>query len=166
MANKFRFSAGEDNAQKMPVPDDVNIEVGDCLFLDGATNLRNSGSSTADYKAYPFSSLSTGSLTSELVAASDYFLGIALEAATSGDRSEILVGTDGDWNLDAYTASTAKLGYFIEPYGATAGNITDQTVEVATTATNPLGYCLTTGSSQTTVKVRLRTVYGFGGKIS
>ena len=166
MSDKFRFSKGLANTVSAPTPADTAIEVGDFLVLDAATNLRNGASSTASYKAYPFSSLDSNSITTELANASDYFLGIALEASDGGEDENILVGTDGDWNVDIYTSSTCKMGYSCESYGASTPNTQDQQVAVAASTTNPLGWCLTTGTSKTTCVMRMRSRYGVAGLIA
>ncbi len=166
MSDKFRFSKGLANTISAPTTTETEIEVGDLVFLDGVDNLMGGASSTASYKAYPFSSLDSNSITTELANASDYFLGIALEASDHLDEENILVGTDGDWNVDIYTSSTCKMGYSCESYGASTPNTQDQQVAVAASTTNPLGWWLTTGTSKTSCIMRMRSRYGVAGLIA
>jgi hypothetical protein len=168
MSDKSRFRKGIFNTIAIPADEDTNIEVGDFCFVDIADNLRNGASSTATHHVFPYSSFDTNSLTTELAAASDYFIGIALEAHDAGTEENILIGTDGDWNVDLYTSSTCAIGDVIEPYSASTPNTSDQTCQVVALASkaNPIGYVLTDGTSQTTCIMRMRSLLGLGGLIS
>ncbi|RLC65115.1 MAG: hypothetical protein DRI01_01960 [Chloroflexi bacterium] len=169
MADKYRFLKGPMNTIVVPVQPNTEIEVGDFVFLDAVDNLRNNDSSTASHKAYPFDSLDAAAgHAAAAVDASDYFLGIALEAHDSDSVDDnILVGTDGDWVMDLDTTTSVKVGYSIEPYSASGVEVYDQkckAVPIGSQA-NPLGWCIKEEDNATEVQFRMRSKYGLGGLI-
>jgi hypothetical protein len=170
MADKYRFIKGPMNTIVAPVQSNTVIEVGDFLFLDSVDNLRNDDSSTASHKAYPFDSLDAAAgHAGAATDASDYFLGISLEAHDADSHDDnILVGTDGDWKMDLTSTTSVKVGYSIEPSSATGIEVYDQKCNavVVGSQTNPLGWCIKEEASASEVQFRMRSRYGLGGIIA
>jgi hypothetical protein len=161
MANVMRHIRGDMNL--VAVTAGAAIEEGDLLFLDNTDNKRGGGNSTADYKVYPFSSLADGANTNN-VEASDQFAGIAMRAITSAEATagkKTLVATTGDFKMPLAASTTCKVGYSVEPSGSADSSVKNQEVTVASSATNPLGICLSEGTL-TSIHMRIRTILGEG----
>jgi len=98
MANTHRHVYGENNPKKVPAVASVAIEIGDVVYLDGAS-------------VKPASSLADlGMLVTNQEAIHDGFVGVAMQARLTSQAAEglITVGTTGVWEFDLRTALVAQ----------------------------------------------------------
>jgi len=115
-----RSSWGEGLQVQVPVYGNVEIEMGDLLFLDRVDGLRSRGTSTATWGAFPLSKISGTTLTlaSNRTLAATYFLGVAAWHSDSGVTEELSVHIDGLFNYPLKGARHVKPLYRVIPCGS------------------------------------------------
>lgn len=139
---------------KVPVFGNIEIDKGDLIFLDDLNNLRNRGSSTATYHAYPFSKISGSTLTleSNRTLASESFLGIAGWHSESGATETIIVYIEGKFNYPLKNQRYTKIGFDVIPAGSGV-TLYNQKVAVTSSSDDSIGKVADSGQFRSSVDV-------------
>lgn len=127
MANTMRWRYGETNPVMAPVDSATVIEIGDLVYLDGAA--AKPASDQADQ----------GAELANQTLFQDAFLGVAMQASSSGDTDAIRVSTTGVFEFECDT-TTHEVGDLIGAGETTAGDgLASQRVAVAPNAAAAIG---------------------------
>ncbi len=126
------------------------------MFLDRVDGLRDKGSSTADWYAYPFSKVSgaTNTLASNRTLAKGNFLGVAATFSDSGVTESIAVYIDGLFDYPLKNARNAKVGYDVIPCGSGV-TLYDQKVEMVSSSSDKIGITCSSGDFSSSIDVRI-----------
>jgi len=169
MANVMRHRREDTRSILAPVTGTAVVEIGDLMVLADLTTILNATTTyggtlptAADYKVYPFSYVGSGNQTKDEIAASDHFIGVAMQASASGETDPIRVATDGVFEFALDAATTIYPMDVMEVYSTAHLAVADQTVTKGTT--DPLGRAVSSqgaalGSSVSYVDVRIATKY-------
>lgn len=146
MANVNRWVEDDPRVILTTVASAVTVEIGDLMFLDDANNLRNHGSSTANYFAYPIAYLRTSGSSLELnkVELKDHFLGVAMDdkdGITDGSNMKIPIATSGKFKYGLKPARTVYIGNYVGASGSTTDSpMYNQKILNTTDSTKAIGY--------------------------
>ena len=172
MADVNRWDHGDKNCIGVTVLSGTTVEMGDLMFLDDTDGLREEGSSTADYTAYPVEHLRpTATLSSNKGYIETRFLGVAMEGKDGGVNQPeklIAIARSGIFEFDMKPARTVKVGYYAGPSGTTsASNFFNQKVMVEEEAnkTHCYGHFVEYKTHAQSALVMIKTRY-YGGMIS
>ena len=166
MANVNRYIEGEKKEVLVLVQSSVTVEVGDLMFLDKVNNLRNNGSSTADYTAYPIENfrISGASLELNKNSLKDYFLGVAMDdkdGISNGSDMNIPIATTGKFDYDLKPGGTINIGEMFSASGTTsASNLLNQKIMKTSEVTKALGYFAESKIHAQSIEVFLNTFMG------
>lgn len=144
---------------RVPVYGNVEIDRGDLLFLDSVNGLRTRGTSTASFRAFPFSKVSgsTLSLSSNVELAATNFLGVAAWHSDNGVTEELGVWTHGLFEFPLKSARFAKPLLRVLPCGSGV-TLYNQKVQVDTSgSTKYIGLCAEYGQFKANAQVILRS---------
>lgn len=127
MASNNRYIEGERNVIPMSVQGGVTVELGDLMFIENTTNLRNDGSSTATLYAFPFEYFRTSgaSLTVNRQTIKSYFVGVAMDDKDGRSESSsvmITIGTMGKYKFPLKPARSVYPGDMFGASGSTSGS--------------------------------------------
>lgn len=127
MANNMRWRWGETNPVCVEIGASVAVEIGDLLYLD-------SGS------VYPASHLSSsGTIATKQSSFGSKFLGVAMQAKSSGRANMIRVATSGVFSFDCASASFL-FGDLVTPAANSSSNgLEDQKIVETSTAAAGIG---------------------------
>ena len=150
------------NVVTVPVQGKTQIYRGDLLFLDMVDGLRERGSSSADWYAYPFSKISgtTLSLASNKELAYDNFIGIASWHSDSGVTEDIHVFIEGLFSYPLKNARYVKPLYAVIPSGSGV-TLYDQRVAIESGTTNTKIIGLATHKKQFASSVEFKVITYF-----
>lgn len=146
MANVNRYISGERDEILVLVNSSVTVEVGDLMFLDKANNLRNDGSSNADFTAYPVEYFRTSGASVELnkQTLKTYFLGVALDdkdGISNGEDVNLTVATAGKFEYDLKPGRSVDVGNMFSASGTTsASNLINQKIMKTSDTNKALGF--------------------------
>lgn len=140
-----RYVEGAKNAKLVAVQGGVTVSIGDLMFLDNSNNLRNNGSSTADYHAYPVACLRSGtSIETNKNELKERFLGVALDdkdGVANSPEINISIASSGKFIFDLKPNKTVDIGKYFGPSGTTSNSdIFNQKVMLTTDVTQALGF--------------------------
>lgn len=129
MANTMRWRYGDTCPVQLPVAAEVEIEIGDLVYLDAGAALP--ASAQADQ----------GSSVLNLSTFQDGFVGVAMQASPLGTASTIRIATTGVFEFDC-DAMTNELGNALSVGVDLAGEqLIDQKVADAATLATAIGRC-------------------------
>jgi len=140
-----KYISGEKFPTLISVSGGVTVEVGDLLFLDNTSGLRDDGGSTASSKAYPlkYFRLSGSSLELNRSGVPNYFVGVALSdkaGKTGSSDFNINVATEGVFEIPIKPGRTVYVGNFASASGTTtSSNLFNQYVKRTTDINYALG---------------------------
>ncbi|MCO6045758.1 hypothetical protein NG895_17815 [Aeoliella sp. ICT_H6.2] len=129
MANKMRWRYGDTNPVMLPVDAATVIEIGDLVYLD--TDDAKPASSQSD----------SGTPAANQEALHDAFVGVAMQASSAGQVTDIRVATTGVFELDC-VSTTFEVGDLVgaaENAGGTA--LEDQQAIAVATENLAIGRC-------------------------
>jgi hypothetical protein len=134
----MRWRYGDTNPVQMPTPAQVNVEIGDLMYLDDAS-------------AFPASSLEDqGTLLGNQQLFQDVFLGVAMQSSPIGHAGPIRIATSGVFEFDC-VPGPRELGALIGTTENAAGNqLESQRVAEVSTATAAIGRCAKRSPTVTT----------------
>ena len=133
------------------------------MFLDNADNLRNDGSSTADYSAYPIEHfrISGSSLELNKQNLKNYFLGVAMDdkdGISGGQDINLTVATAGKFEYDLKPGRTVDIGDMFSASGTTsASNLLNQKIMLTEDSNKAIGYFAENKTHAITAEVFLKT---------
>jgi len=147
------------NTAVVKVRGNVEVEEGDLMFLDRVDGLRDKGTSTADWYAYPFEKLScsTGTLAANRTLAKENFVGVAAGYSESGVTEDLAVYADGIFRYPLKHSHHTKVGYYVVPAGS-GTTLYNQKVEVKSDDSDFIGIVCDSGEFRSTVDVRISTL--------
>ena len=161
MANVHRYRRGDQAIVEVPVDDTTVVEIGDFICRVIQTDVDADSDLTLDYGCPATQLVTAGNATTEREAGADQFVGIALSASLNGDTDDLLVATEGFFELDQKTAAAIGFGDPVEIY-SDGTNCEDQTVVEG--STSPIATCVRhkTGTTLTRVLCKLLPSKLFG----
>lgn len=165
MANVQRYIDGTKNTVTVLVKSGVTVELGDLMFIDNASNLRNDGSSIANFFAYPVEYLRVSGASVELnkEVLKSYFVGVALDdkdGISGGSDENISIATSGKFVYDLKPAKTIKVGEFFSASGTTsASDLLNQKIMKTEDSDKVLGYFAESKTHAANAYVFIRTIY-------
>lgn len=131
MANTMRWRYGDTNPVVLPVAEAQGVEIGDLVYLDGATGNAVPAGSQPD----------AGTSALNQLAFQDNFVGVAMQASPSGEATSIRIATAGVFELDC-DAVTWQLGEAVACAVDGAGDqLFDQKVESTSSLDSAIGRC-------------------------
>lgn len=133
MANVHRFRYGDQALISVPVDDTTVVEMGDFIDRVIQTDVDADATLTINYGCTPAQLVTAGDAATEREAAADQLLGIAVSASLDGDTDDILVATEGFFELDQKVAAAIHVGDSVEIY-SNGTNCEDQTVVEGTSS--------------------------------
>ena len=167
MSGKNRYIRGSKKETVLIlVKTGVTVDVGDLMFLDNADNLRNDGSSTADYTAYPIEHFRTSgaSLEQNKTSLKDYFLGVALDdkdGISNGTDKNIPIAITGKFEYDLKPGRTVYNGDLFCAAGTTiASDLINQKIMKTSDESKALGYFRESKVHANVAEVFIRTALG------
>lgn len=129
MANTMRWRYGDTNPVMLPVASDVDVEIGDMVFLDSGA-------------AKPASvQVDQGSSAANQTVFHENFVGVAMQASPLGEASSIRIATTGVFEFTCDAATTelgAGIATAVNPTGDT---LYDQKVVVTPSLATAIGRC-------------------------
>jgi len=146
LANVNRYIEGQKDSLLLLVNSSVTVEVGDLMFLDDLDGLRDDGSSSADFTAYPISYLRTSgsSLELNIIALKEHFLGVALDdkdGISNGSDMILPFATSGKFDYDLKTGRSINVGEMFSASGTTsASNLLNQKIIYTDEVSKALGF--------------------------
>jgi len=159
-----RHVGGDANVVLVTVTSGVTVVLGDLMFLDNADNLRNDGSSTVNYFAYPleYFRMSGGSLTLNRAGVTPAFLGVAMDDVDGINNNlnvKIPIATTGKFNFDMKPAKTVYASDMFGASGTTSGsNLFNQKIMKVTDDAFHLGRFAESRQHATKADVFIHTV--------
>lgn len=172
MANVNRWIEGERNTVLVGVVSGVTVEMGDLMFLDDADSLRDTGTSTVNYLAYPIAYLrgSGVSLITSKENLKSHFLGVAVsdkDSITGGTEVLVSVAKSGKFKFGLKPNKTVHIGEMFSAAGTTVDSIMfNQLIAKTTNSTMALGYITQRKLHAQSVEVFIRSAYGPEGGVA
>jgi hypothetical protein len=175
MANVNRHLRGDQDIIIADVRGNVTVEVGDFMVRNGQNGMigystNDTSLIAADNYAFPFSYVRSSTAATELDnSVSENFLGVAMEASTSGNTEKISIATAGVYRypLDSLE-SNVTLGSLVSAVSPTSvSGISTQAVINHATASGVgssmyLGRCVKTESGASYIDFDLHTTFNKG----
>ena len=157
----YRRGWGEGTQCEVNVHGGTTIAKGDLLFLDRVDGLRNRGTSSKDYYAYPFSDISGTTLTlaSRRTLASENFVGVAAWHSDGGVTENLVIHTSGLFKYPLKNSRHLKIGKNIEPAGSGV-TLHNQKVSTSNSASSDhIGLVANSGTFQSSVEMNIFTLF-------
>jgi len=127
MANVERYRYGKKDLILVPVDETTVVEIGDFICRAISTDYDADNTVTLNYGCTPAQLVTAGNAATEMGAAADQLLGIAVSASLNGQTDDILVATKGFFELTQKAAAAIHVGDSVAIY-SNATNCEDQTV--------------------------------------
>lgn len=139
MSNTHRYRRGDQEIIEAPVDDTTLVEIGDFMCRVASADSADDATLTDDNCCPVTYLVDAGDAAANREAGADQFLGIALTQSLDGQTDEILIATEGFFELTQKAAAAIDIGDGVEMYSS-AVNCEDQTVVEG--STSPIAVCV------------------------
>lgn len=146
MSNVHRYRRGDQGLIEMPVDPETVVEIGDFICRAVAADTADDANVATNYCCPPTYLVDSGDAAANREAAADQFVGIAVSASLEDEEDDVLIATEGIFELTQKTAAAIHVGDPVEIY-ASATNCEDQTVVEG--STSPIAVCVKHKTSDT-----------------
>lgn len=139
----------------------IEIDKGDLMFLDRWDGLRDKGTSTADWYAYPFSKISgsTVSLASNRDLAGDNFIGVAAWHSDSGVTEKIGIYIKGLFSYPLKNARHLRTRRNVIAAGSGVTLFSQKVAVVSSSSTHCIGLVAKPGDFKSVVEMNILTLF-------